>query len=290
MKITALILCLVLLLGMFSGCSTKNYGQVAATTLPVYEFTLRLCEGTGITVTRLVTEQVSCLHDYTLKTEQMRAIEGADVLVINGGGLEDFMSDALSSSKQVIDSSTGLELHCGEHEHHDHEGHHHEQDPHFWLSPAHAKTMVKNIADGLSNAYPQHIDTFEINKGILLSELDALERFGKEQLSGLSCNKLITFHDGFSYLAECFGLEIVKAVEEESGSEASAKELIELIRLVENEELPAIFVERSGSTAAAQIISAETGAKLYTLDMAMAGDSYYDAMHHNIKVLKEALG
>ncbi len=288
MKKFTFFLALALMLGLFSGCQPANKAQVAATTLPVYEFTLRLCEGTGITVTRLVTEEVSCLHDYTLKTDQMRAIEGAQLIVINGGGLEDFLSDALSSSKQVIDSSEGLELHCGEH--HDHDGHSHEHDPHFWLSPVHAKAMVQNIANGLSDEYPEHAGTFEINKKILLSELNALERYGQEQLANLSCRKLITFHDGFSYLAESFGLEIIKAVEEESGSEASAQELIRLIRLVEDQQLPAIFTERSGSTSAAQIIAAETDAKVYTLDMAMAGDSYYDAMHHNINTLKEALG
>ena len=79
-------------------------------------------------------------------------------------------------------------------------------------------------------------------------------------------------------------------MEEESGSEASAKELIELIRLVEDYQLPAIFIEKSGSDSAAGIISAETGARIYTLDMAMAGNSYFDAMYHNINTLKEALG
>lgn len=289
MKKTAFILCLVLMLGMFSGCGKQApAAQVAATTLPVYEFTVRLCEGTGITVTRLVTEQVSCLHDYSLKTSQMRAIEGAELLVISGGGLEDFLSDSLSC-KNVIDSSAEIELACSDHEH-EHEGHSHEHDPHIWLSPAHAKTMVHNIAHGLMEQFPEHTDAFHINEEILHKELDALERYGIEQLAGISTRKLITFHDGFSYFAESFDLEILRAVEEESGSEASAQELIELIELVENEQLPAIFVERSGSTSAAEVIAAETGAKIYTLDMAMAGDSYFTAMHHNINTLKEALG
>ena len=67
-------------------------------------------------------------------------------------------------------------------------------------------------------------------------------------------------------------------------------ELIELIELVQENQLPAIFSERSGSVSAAGIIAAETGVKTYTLDMAMAGDSYFEAMHNNIHVLKEALG
>ena len=285
MKKLAFILCLALVVGLLPGCTHAPQAQVAATTLPVYEFTVRLCEGTGITVTRLVTEEVSCLHDYTLKTTQLQAIEGAQLIVISGGGLEDFMADIVPADK-TVDASKDLEMHCG----HEHKGHSHAHDPHIWLSPLLAKEMVSNICAGLQAKFPEHTNTFYTNEQILHRELDALYRFGTEQLAGLSSRQLITFHDGFHYFAECFDLEILHAVEEESGSEASAQELIELIGLVEEHQLPAIFTERSGSTSAAQVIASETGAKIYTLDMAMAGDSYYDAMHHNIKTLKEALG
>ena len=285
MKKLSILICLGLILCLLSGCSNTPQAQIAATTLPVYEFTTRLCEGTGITVTRLVTEEVSCLHDYSLKTAQMRAIEGAQLVVINGGGLEDFMADIVPDEK-TIDASSGMELECG----HDHDGHSHKHDPHIWLSPILAKEMVSNIADGLCVQFPEYEQIFNINKDILHKELDALYRYGQEQLANLSCKKLITFHDGFHYFAESFGLEIIRAVEEESGSEASARELIELIELVQKNNLPAIFTERSGSTSAAGIIAAETGVKTYTLDMAMAGDSYFKAMHHNIHVLKGALG
>lgn len=292
MKRLVFLICIALVVGLFPGCTPAKQAQIAATTLPVYEFTERLCEGTGITVTRLVNEEVSCLHDYTLKTAQMRAIEGAQLVVISGGGLEDFMSDIVPADK-TVDASAGLELHDGrEHEGHDHEHeeHGHDHDPHIWLSPIHAKEMVSNIAAGLSLKFPEHTNTFRTNEQILHKELDALYRYGTEQLTGLSCRQLITFHDGFRYFAEAFDLEIIQAVEEESGSEASAQELIELISLVQDHDLPAIFTEHSGSTSAAKIISAETGAKIYTLDMAMAGDSYFTAMHNNIHAIKEALG
>lgn len=285
MKHLSFLICLALLVSLLSGCSSAPEAQIAATTLPVYEFTLRLCEGTGITVTRLVNEEVSCLHDYSLKTAQMRAIEGAELVVISGGGLEDFMSDIVPTEK-AVDASVDIDLHCG----HEHDGHSHEHDPHIWLSPLLAKEMISNICTALCSKYPEHERTFHINEEILHKELDALYRFGTEQLAGLSSRQLITFHDGFHYFAESFGLEILRAVEEESGSEASAQELIELIELVQENNLPAIFTERSGSTSAAKIIATETGAKIYTLDMAMAGDSYFTAMHKNIKVIKEALG
>ena len=284
---------LLAILCLLSGCgSPAPEAQVAATTLPVYEFTLRLCDGTDITVTRLVTESVSCLHDYSLNVNQVRAAENADVIVVSGAGLEAFLEDILED-KPRIDASSGIELICGGEEEHDHEqeheGHSHAEDPHIWLSPANAKMMAANICVGLSQRYPQYQDTFEANLSQLLRDLDALQHYGETQLQNLSCREIITFHDGFAYFAEAFGLTILAAVEEEPGAETSAKELKALIHLVREHDLTAIFTEINGADASARIIAAETGAALFTLDMAMSGESYFDSMYRNIDTIKEAL-
>ena len=282
---------LLALLMLLSGCrSQAQPAQIAATTLPVYEFTSRLCEGTPLTVTRLVTESVSCLHDYSLNVRQVKAAEAAQVVVISGAGLEDFLDGILDDS-DIIDSSDGIALLHAEEDHdHGHEDHHHEDDPHIWLSPKNAKMMAGNICAGLSQRYPEYTDTFSANLDGLLSDLDALQSYGESSLSGLSCRNLVTFHDGFSYFAQAFDLTILEAVEEESGSEASAQELKHLIGVVRENNLPAIFTERNGSTSAAGVISRETGVTVYSLDMAMSGDSYFDAMYRNIDTIKEALG
>ena len=291
MKHFILFLIFILLVCWFSGCSRAPEADIAATTLPVYEFTSILCEGTGLTVTRLVTESVSCLHDYTLKTAQLRAIQGAKALVISGAGLEDFLEDALTGAETVIDASEGLTLLEAHHDHdHDHDhGHVHDQDPHIWLSPHCAASMAKAICRGLCERFPEHRETLETNLPGLLEKLEALEAYGQAALGNLSCRELITFHDGFSYLAESFGLTVLEAVEEESGSEASAAQLIRLCGLVTEHHLPAVFTEVSGSASAASVISRETGSACYALDMAMAGDSYFDAMYRNIDTLREAL-
>jgi ABC-type Zn uptake system ZnuABC Zn-binding protein ZnuA len=273
------------LLFLLTGCSAQEKAEIAATTLPVYEFTSRICEGTGISVARLVTENVSCLHDYSLNVQQVRAAEAAELIVISGAGLEDFMEDLLAG-KNVIDSSVGIESLESEHHH----GHHHAEDSHIWLSPENAKQMAVGICAGLSEKYPQHKAVFASNLQALLTDIDALQEYANAQLSNLSCRELITFHDGFSYLAHAFDLHILAAVEEESGSEASAAELKTLIQLVRDHNLPAVFTERNGSVSAADIIAAETGVKIYTLDMAMSGDSWIEAMYQNIDTLKEALG
>ena len=149
--------------------------------------------------------------------------------------------------------------------------------------------MAENICAGLSVLYPQHKDIFQHNLDHLLLQLQQLQRYAETQLADLSCRDIITFHDGFSYMAEAFDLHILAAVEEESGAEASARELIELIKLVNQNNLPAVFTEINGSDSAAGIISAETGKPIFTLKMAMAGEDYLSAMYHNINTLREAL-
>lgn len=255
MKKTSIFLILLLICLSLSGCAGKPEAtDIAATTLPVFEFTQALCHGTDLTVGRLISEPVSCLHDYSLNVNQVRQAESADLIILSGAGLEEFMEDILAG-KPSVDASQGISLLEGEahdHDGHDHEEehahdaheehHHHEDDPHIWLSPANAKIMAANICTGLSDRYPQWKTIFSTNLDDLLSRLDALEQYGQDRLSQLSCRELITFHDGFAYFAQAFDLEILAAVEEESGSEASAKELIELIRLAREHQLPAIFV------------------------------------------------
>jgi zinc transport system substrate-binding protein len=284
-----LVVALVIVIFLCGCSSTPETAQVAATTLPVYEFTATICEGTPISVTQLVTETVSCLHDYSLNVRQVRAAESADVVVISGGGLEDFMQDLLAQQGCIIDASTGLDINHDEHAEelgHDHNG----CDPHFWLSPTHAKHMAENICNGLIAQYPEYDETFHRNLAILQQKLDQLLDYGNQQLTGLSCRKLITFHDGFSYFAEAFDLTIIKSMEEETGSEASASELKELIQLQQQHGIPAVFIEQNGSVSAANILRAETGVKIYKLDMAISGEDYLAAMYRNIDTIKEALG
>lgn len=287
-----LLIILLISVILLTGCmQVAEPYDIVATTLPVYEFTTLLCEGTGLTVGRLVTESVSCLHDYSLQVSQMRMLESAQVIVISGVGLEDFLADALASTENIVDASVNAHIHAESH-HHNHDddhGHNHAHDPHIWLSTENASAMVTAIFDGLTLQYPEHTDTFRKNLDTTLCKLQELQDYGMSQLTDIRCRELITFHDGFAYFAEGFDLTILKAVEEESGSEASASEIIELVQLVKTHQLPAIFTEVSGSTACAEIIQFETGVSVYNLDMAMSGDSYFDAMYRNIDTIKEAL-
>ena len=291
MKHLAFFLIFLLLISWLSGCYAADSADLVATTLPVYEFTTRLCQGTGLTVTRLITENVSCLHDYTLQVQQMLAVESASAVIISGAGLESFLEDVLDGAENIIDASQGISLiEEASHDEHTHgHSHSHDEDPHIWLSPVLAKSMAENICHALSLLYPEHTARFSNNLKALHSDLDALQAYGLEALQELLCRELITFHDGFAYLAESFGLTILEAVEEESGSEASAAQLKHLIQLAQQHQISAIFTEINGAASAADIIAAETHLPVFALDMAMSGDSYFTAMYHNINTLKEAL-
>ena len=288
-KITIYILLISIAL-LATGCQSDADAQIATTTATVQSFTAYMCQETDIVVTQLITENVSCLHDYTLQTKQMRMIENVDAIIISGAGLETFLDKAITNASTVIDSSIGVSLITCHLEHEtDHGDHSHENDPHIWLSPANAQLMAKNICAGLIALYPQHQLTFDRNLQKLIDDLSALEQYGKAQLSNLTQKEIITFHDGFSYMADAFGLTILHAIEEESGSEASAAELIEIAQLVNDNNMHCIFTERNGRTSAAQIISSETDATIYELDMAMSEHDYFSAMYHNIDTLREAL-
>lgn len=290
-KITLFLLAFSILF-LSVGCTpVRGASDVVATTKPVYDFTATLCQGTDISVTLLVTEQLSCLHDYTLQVRQMRALESAQTIVMSGAGLEDFLQDALLNTSCIIDASEGIALLCGGHEHeHSHHDHHHSQDPHIWLNIDNAKAMAQNICSGLSVQFPEHKEQFAKNLAALNVKFDALTAYGQQQLSQLNSRQIITFHDGFAYFADYWNLELLHSLEEESGSEASAAELKELIHLVEDHSLPAIFVEENGSTSASQVIAAETGVEIFSLNMGMSDKDYFESMYQNIDSIKEALG
>ncbi len=278
----------MLCVSLFGCTETQPSAEIVATTLPVYEFTELLCDGTNLSIKRLITEDISCLHDYSINVTQMQAMESAELLITSGVELESFLED-INVTIPIVDASKDIPLLSTEHSHEDSHAHSHSVDPHYWLAPECAKIMATNICEALAKTYPEHKVLLFENLKKLEAELNELTEYADAKLNSLSCRELITFHDGFAYMAEAYNLEILHAVEEESGSEASAAELIELINLVKKHHLPAVFTERNGSVSAATIIAAETDISIFTLDMAMSGDGYFDAMYSNIDTLSEAL-
>ena len=215
----------------------------------------------------------------TLTVAQMEKIEGAQLVLESGLGLEDFMEGALSG-KTRIDIASGLPTLTGD------EG----VDPHWWLDPTRFQQAAATAARELGAQYPEFSDRITENLAAFDEKLSDLQAYGDEALANLSCRELVTFHDGFSYFADSFGLTIAAAMEVESGSEPSAKELEAIIAIVEENQIPAVFYETNGEAASAEVVANETGCSVWTLDMAISSGDYFAAMRENIDIVKEALG
>ncbi len=280
-RIIAMILTALCLLSGCAGKQRADKADILATTAPVAQMVSAIVEGSGLTVATLISEPVSCLHDYSLSVAQMETVEQAKLVVLSGAGLEEFMGDALAGCETVVDASEGVALLPGE------EG---ESDPHIWLSPENMIAMTQNVEAALAEAYPAQKALFARNAETWIAELRTLQAYGEEQLAALGCRELVTFHDGFAYFARAFDLELAAAMEIEAGSEPSAQELEEIIRLLETRRIPAVFTETNGTADAAELVSKETGCAVYKLDTAIGTADYLAAMYQNIDTIKEALG
>ena len=280
--LAALLAALLLTLPSCAPSPAQERLTVVCTTYPIYLFAASLTQGVeGVQVERLDTGSTSCLHDYSLSMEDMKKLEKADIIAVNGGGLEEFLGDALAASDaQVVDCSVGVELleslshHHEEGEEDDHGHDHGHWDPHYWMNPENARTMAANLRNYLVLLDPDHAVEYERNAA---ESDEILLRCGEEAraLMGAYLPQkvpgLITFHDGFQYFADAFDLPLLASIEEEAGSEASAQEIVEITELVKKYNLPVIFTEINGSDATARAISRETGCRVVQLTMLMDG-------------------
>ena len=294
-------LLMMILTLLFSGCAAQTDGQKVIVTsfYPMYILTQNVAAGIdGVTVQNMAEQNVGCLHDYQLQTRDMVTLEGADALVINGGGMEQFMDKVMTLREDlpVIDASEGIEMlpSVSEHDHdehdHDHEGE--VMNAHIWLDPSLAMVQVRNIAEGLANADPEHAEAYRSNAEAYILKLEQLKADIAEQLAPYAGREIITFHEAFTYFADAFGLHVAGVIATEPGEEPSTRDIADTCDLVSELGIKTLFVEPQYPQKAAQTIARETGASIYTLDPCVSGDgsmeSYENIMRENARVLTEA--
>ena len=211
--------------------------SVVASFFPLYTAALQVvgdCE--GVTVSCLTQPQAGCMHDYQLSPAERMRLSKADVLILNGGGAEDFLSQTLAAMPELpcVDISQGIALQqtvC-EHEHdHDHE-HDHTVNEHVWLSPSRYAKQVRRLCEGLCKLDPVHTAEYTRNAEEYIDKISALQK-RLEQMA-LPFTHAVLFHDSVAYPAEDLGLEVVGVVPlgEEQG--ASASKLAEIAQKVKN--------------------------------------------------------
>ena len=277
---------LAALLILFGGCAKEPEKQeytVVASFYPLYITALNLTEGVeGIRVVNMAGQQAGCLHDYQLQNKDMKTLEEADLFLVNGAGMENFLQKVTEHlpALTVADASEGFELI--------------EENPHIWVSPRGNIHQVKQIAAALKAGDPAHAEQYEANEKRYLKQLEVLLDEMHQALDPLENRKIITMHEAFPYLAAEFSLEIVGVINREPDSYPNAREIAETVDLVRAFSVKALFAEPQYSASAADVIAQESGAKVYTLDPVVTGedspDAYLNAMRNNTKTLLEALG
>lgn len=303
-RLLALALIPAVLLCGFSGCAPRQEKkaefQIVTSFYPMYIIALNVTQGIdGVEVSNMAGQQTGCLHDYQLQNKDMKNLETADAFIVNGAGMESFLDKVLEQlpSLPVINASEGIPLLVsGEEEVHDHEGHDHEEEDynaHVWVSISNCIQQVENVTQALEKLDSKRAAEYRKNGDAYIQKLSDLRDEMHRELDGLPNRDIVTFHEAFPYFAEEFNLNIVEVVNREPDSQPSARELADTIRLIRETGVKSVFAEPQYSQSAAQVISQESGATLYTLDPAVTGeenaDAYLDAMRANLEELKQAL-
>jgi len=255
-----------------AGCGSGSAGssgqvKVVATTTQVADF-VREVGGEAVEVEQIL-QPNSDPHDYEPRPSDVEAVAGAELVFVSGRGLDDWAEELLSDSggdAQIVDLGAmgPIRPAGGEDEEES------ELDPHWWHDPRNVEAAVPGIENALVVADPSHKAEFVRNADTYLAELKALDAGIAKCIDSVpaSQRKLVTDHDAFGYFASRYGIEVVGAAipSQTTQAQASAKDLSELAKTIEAEDVKAIFPESSLSANVVETIARQTGASAdYTL-------------------------
>lgn len=280
--------------------STKKDIQVVTTFYPVYEFTKQVV-GEEADVSLLVKAGTEP-HDFEPSAKNIAEIQEADVFVYENENMETWVTDVLKSvdtkKVNVIKATEGMLLLPGgeeaDHEH-DEDGHHHDYDPHVWLSPERAISLVKTIRDSLIAKYPEKKEVFEKNAATYLGKLEALHADYQTTLSAAKQKYFVTQHTAFAYLALDYGLKQVSITGVSADQEPTPSRLAALTKYIKQYGIKYIYFEENASKAVAETLSKETGVELAVLnplesltdEAVKDGADYISVMKENLKALEK---
>ncbi len=237
----------------------------------------------------------------------------ADVMFIIGLGLDEALANKIKDASgkpdfkivelaEMIDDK--LIFQGAAHDEHGdkHEGHEHGKDPHVWMSPKLARTMVEGIRDEMKKIDPAHAGGYDKRAAAYLAKLEKLENDGLALLKDKKERKIIAFHDSLHYFGECFGIKISDAIQLEPGVEPTANHMKELIKLCKDEKIRIIAVEpqfpenTSAATILAELKKEGIEAEFVVIDpletadeAELNADLYEKTMRANLERLAKAM-
>ncbi len=286
--------------------------RVLCTTFPVYQIARQVTRGReGLRLERMLPANLGCPHDYMLTPQDIRKIADADVLIVNGLGLEEFLGAPVRRANpaiRIVDSSAGAtnvirsaHSHAHAHEHRRRwwqRRHRHEPsaNPHLFASPRQTAILAATIAAGLAEADPDGAALYARNARAYAETMNALADDMAELGRTLANNRIVVQHGAFDYLARDMGLEIVAAIQAHGGRDPAAAEILRLAQAAREKGAGAVFSEPQYPDRLAQTLAREAGLPHAVLDPvatgpANVGPEYYETvMRRNMATLKATLG
>lgn len=232
------------------------------------------------------------VHAFEPRPADARALAGADLVVVNGLGLEGWLGRLVKASGYkgpVVTASDGVTPRTMDGN---------VPDPHAWQDLRNGETYVRNIAAGLEAADPAGRHDFERNAQAYLAGIRAEDAKVREAIAKVppARRKVVTSHDAFGYFGAAYGVEIVAPEGINEDAEPSARAIRLLIDQIRRERIKVLFLENALSPKLVQQIARETGAQLggtlYADALSGPGgpaDTYLGMVEHNLPLLVQAM-
>lgn len=276
--------------------------KVLTSVLPVFCFAANVA-GDLADVENLLPEAVDP-HEYQLSPADLRKLDGADLILINGLGLEAWLDKAFRAAQgkphRIVEVSTGLGSKLigtspeklaqanpspGDGPH--------LANPHVWLDPTLAAHCVTNILTALRQADPAHTEAFAIRARDYITRLQALDSELAGKFTGLKAAPFITYHDAFPYFVRHYGLTLAGVVEEVPEVSPSPQYLAHLSQTARQKKVRALFYDSPTPPRLARQIARDLSLKLERLDPMETGRpnrlGYEEQMRRNAEALARAL-
>jgi ABC-type Zn uptake system ZnuABC Zn-binding protein ZnuA len=281
--------------------AAADYTVIATTS--VFADLAQLALGDNVTIETIIPAGVD-VHTFEPSPADAQKLAGADLIVMNGLGLDEWAlslleaagkseEDVLELAEGIDESNAWVYLEGEEHDAaatdvHEHGG----SDPHIWLDPKGAAIYVDRIAARVAAELPERVMEIESARDAGLAEIAALDeelRVGFAAVDA-SARKIVTFHDAFGYFARAYEIEIVGVAVEAPGQEPSAKEIAALIDAIKAAGVTSVFSEAQFPSKVLNQVAAETGAtvleNLYSDALGDApANSYLGAMRANASAI-----
>ncbi len=298
-QIKFLFLIAILFLSLSVASAADNGLKIVTTTFPIFQLTKNITLGArGISVDIIIQSTAGCPHGYNLTPADASKISFADMMIINGLGLDDHLATGtLPKGSKVVDTSLGIdELLSSGDEHND--LHHTSLNPHLFASPKRYALMLDIILKELVQIDKEQANLYIKNAQIYRGKLQKIADEFSTLMIKLQPLKVVTQHDVFEYLAADTGFEVIDSIQDHPGEAPSAARIIKLINKIKAKSVKAILVEPQFDDKYAKTIGGESQVPLIVLDSAASGpnnaplDYYEQVMRANmdnlIKVLRGA--